>query len=235
LRQSLPVRLFWLLLAACAACGAAQTPHRPTVGSIAGLVRDHDSGTVIAQAGIHVRAAGDMTRHDARSNADGHYAIGQLRPGRYSLDAEFAGQPIDVEDIAVRAGNATIVDLTFTLGRPDAVHVDFGNAREGAIDRYKPPALAASAGRIEGTVNQVGTRDRIGGAVVMASGQTGSALETVSDDQGRYRFDDLAPGVYTVSAYYSIGGRGQIEIRRSEIQVAGGTAVVVPLWVEVAR
>ena len=132
LRESLPVRLFWLLLAACAACGAAQTPHRPTVGSIAGLVRDHDSGTVIAQAGIHVRAAGDMTRHDTRSNADGHYAIGQLRPGRYSLEAEFAGQPIDVEDIAVRAGNATIVDLTFTLGRPDAVHVDFGNAQARA-------------------------------------------------------------------------------------------------------
>lgn len=226
------MRLAWLLLAAC---GAAQTPRRPAVGSIAGLVRDHDSGTVIAQAGIHVREAGDMTRHDARSNADGRYLVDHLRPGRYSLEAEFAGQPIDVEDITVRAGNATIVDLTFTLGRPEPVHVDFGNAREGAIDHYKPPALGASAGRIEGTVDEVGTRDRVSGAVVMAYGPTGSALETVSDDQGRYRFDDIAPGVYTVSAYYSIGGHGQIEVRRSEIHVDGGTAVVVPLWVELAR
>jgi hypothetical protein len=38
-----------------------------------------------------------------------------------------------------------------------------------------------------------------------------------------------------VSAYYSISGRGQIEVRRSGIQVAAAEAVVVPLWIELAK
>jgi hypothetical protein len=38
-----------------------------------------------------------------------------------------------------------------------------------------------------------------------------------------------------VSAYYSIGGRAQIEVRRSAITVEGAEAVVVPLWIELGR
>ncbi len=59
-------------------------------------------------------------------------------------------------------------------------------------------------------------------------------LQTISDDEGRYRFDAVTPGVYAVSAYYAIGGRAQIEVRRSDIHVDGAEAVVVPLWVELA-
>lgn len=230
------VRSVWPLLAIAAACGGPQVAgHRPALGAIAGLARDHDSGDVIAQAGVHVRAQGEMRARDTRSGADGHYLVDHLAPGRYSLDASFAGQPIDVDDITVRAGDTTVVDLTFTLGRPDPVHVDFGNAREGAIDHYKPPKLAPTAGRIEGSVIDMATRDRVGGAVVMVTAEGGGTRETVTDDQGRYRFDAMTPGVYAVSAYYAVEGHGQIEVRRSQIQVAGGTAVVVPLWVELAR
>ncbi len=64
---------------------------------------------------------------------------------------------------------------------------------------------------------------------------TTAALPAVTDDEGRYRFDDVEPGTYVVSAYYSIGGRAQFEIRRSDIAVAGGEAVIVPIWIEVAK
>ena len=60
------------------------------------------------------------------------------------------------------------------------------------------------------------------------------AQQTVSDNAGRYHFE-LAPGTYSISAYYSLGGRGQIEVRRSGIDVHAAEAVVVPLWVELAR
>ena len=45
----------------------------------------------------------------------------------------------------------------------------------------------------------------------------------------------MNPGTYVISAYYSVGGHGEIEVRRSDVAVAGGEAVVVPLWIESAR
>ena len=223
------------MLLALAACGArAHDVPRATTGVIAGLARDHDSGDPIAKAEIRIRAVGDLRPHVTTSNERGIYGVEQLRPGRYSLSASFAGQPVDIENIDVRAGETTVVDLVFTLGRPEPVKVDFGNPKEGAIDRYKPRNLSGNAAVIEGTVNDAGTRLRVAGAVVTAVDAHENTLQTVSDDSGRYRFQ-LAPGTYSVSAYYSIGGRGQIEVRRSGIDVRAAEAVIVPLWVELAR
>ena len=222
------------MLFVVAACGAP-THARATDGAIAGVARDHDSGTAVAKAQIHVRRVGDLAPRALVTAADGAYTLAHLAPGRYTLDASFAGQPIDVENIDVHAGETAVVDLVFTLGRPDAVHVDFGDPKSGAIDRYRPPHLAPTRAIIEGTVNDAGSHDRVAGAVITVVGAGAvTALQTVSDDQGRYRFDAVTPGVYAVSAYYTIGGRAQIEIRRSDIHVDGSEAVVVPLWVELA-
>ena len=221
------------LLGLLAACGAAQHP-RPVQGMISGIARDHDSGEPIAKAEIRVRAIGEMVPISATSLPDGAFLVDHLAPGRYSLSASFAGQPIDVENISVRAGETAYVDLVFTLGQPDPVTVDFGDPKEGAIDRYRPRKIAPDAALIEGTVNDQGSRDRIAGAVVTAYRSTDrETLQTVTDDAGRYRFV-TAPGTYAVSAYYSIGGRGQIEVRRSDIRVGAAEAVIVPLWIEVA-
>jgi hypothetical protein len=222
-------------LAACHVAG----PRPPTTGTLAGLARDRDSGEPIALAELHVRAVGDLATSRAATTSDrGGYAF-DLAPGTYSLAATFAGQPIHIENIAVRAGEISIVDVTFTLGRPDAVVLDWNDPKAGAIDRYRPRNLAPTAARIEGTISDMSTRVAVGGAVVTAigpgSGPEAPTQQTVSDDRGRYRFDTVTPGTYIVSAYYGIGGRGQIEMRRSEIRVAGAEAVVVPLWVEVAK
>jgi len=223
-----PVRMYLLL--AVAACGGAQRP-RVTHGTIAGLARDHDSGDPIAHADVHIRLAGEMGAQSLTTAKDGTYHLDHLKPGTYSLNAEFAGQPIDVENIVVKAGETAGVDLTFTLGRPDPMHYDFGNAHDGAIDHFHPKGVSPSQAVIEGTINDAGTRERVIGAVVYAIDQKGTALSTVSDEVGRYRFD-TAPGTYSVSAYYSIGGRGQIEVRRMGIHVDGAEGVIVPLWVE---
>ena len=214
------------------ACGAAQHPHA-TKGAIAGLARDHDSGDAIAKAEIRLRAQGDMTAKLTRSGADGSFTIADLAPGQYSLTASFAGQPVGIENIEVHAGEPTIVDITFTLGRPDPVRIDFGDPKPAEIGRYKPPHHADSS-LIEGTVNDSRTHERVAGAVVTAV-NAGATLQVVSDDQGRYRFDPVTPGTYSVSAYYSISGHGQWEVRRSDIHVAAAEGVVVPLWVEIAK
>jgi hypothetical protein len=41
--------------------------------------------------------------------------------------------------------------------------------------------------------------------------------------------------VYSISAFYTVSGRGQIEVRRSGIELAGAEAVVVPLFIEMQR
>ena len=214
-------------------CGAtSHTPSAPAFGTIAGVARDHDSGEVIAKAELHLRTRGDFAATARVSDDHGAYDFGRLAPGRYSLAAEFAGQPIHVENIQVRAGETTYVDLTFTLGRPDPIQVNFGDASQGAIDHYKPHD---GVPLIEGTVNDVSTRERVAGAVVTATRPGLETLQTISDDAGRFRFESVVPGTYSVSAYYSISGRGQIEVRRSGIQVATAEAVVVPLWIELAK
>lgn len=226
------------VLVALAACGSAQHPApQPKSGSIAGVARDHDSGEPVAKATIVVRPEGVLaTARTVTTDANGSYTVPNLPEGTYSLSASFAGQPINVEHIAVSYAHPATVDLTFTLGRPDAVQVDFGNPKEGAIDRYRPRHHSPLTGVIEGIVMDSGSHDRVPGAVVTATlGPEANALQGVTDDQGRYKFDDVQPGTYTVSAYYSIGGRAQIEIRRSDIAVAGGEGVIVPLWIESAK
>lgn len=225
------------LAAAVAACGGAQHASAPRrdEGAIAGVARDRDSGDAIGKAEIRVRADGVLgAARAATSDGKGAYQVDHLRPGRYSLSASFAGQPVDVEHIDVARGKTVIVDLTFTLGRPDPITVDFGNPKDGAIGRYHPPHHEGT-GIIEGNVTDSGSRERVPGAVVTATrGPDTDSLQAISDDQGRYRIDPVPPGTYTVSAYYSVAGRAEIEIRRSDIAVAGGEGVFVPMWIETA-
>lgn len=226
------------VLLVCAACAGAVHPvrHDPPMGTIAGLARDHDTGDPVAEAAIAVRADGKLESRMTSSGDHGLFDIAKLAPGRYSLNASFAGQVIDIENIDVRAGEVTVIDLVFTLGQPSPIHIDWGDPSAAQIDHYRPAHLVASQSIIEGTVNDVQTRGRIAGAVVTAvGGPRSDTKQTVSDDQGRYRFAPLLPGTYAISAYYSVSGHGQIEVRRSEIAVAGAEAVVVPLWLETTR
>lgn len=219
-----------------AACGAA-TPHGRAAqrdeGSIVGLVRDRDTGDVIAKAKITVRAQGQLAPVATITGKDGAFGLAHLAAGTYSLSANFAGTAVDVSNIAVAGGGPTVVDVMFELGKPDPVAVDFGDAKDSEIARYRPSHHETL---IEGTINNRASKERIAGAVITAigpgSGPTAPTLQAVSDDQGRYRFENVPPGTYVVSAYYSISNRGQIEVRRSDIQVGASEGVIVPLWVE---
>jgi Carboxypeptidase regulatory-like domain len=235
--HSLAVRVAILLLCLAACGGSATQVTKSTTGGIAGLARDHDSGDPVAKAEIRIRATGELKPLETVTSDRGLFDIQKLRPGRYTLSALFAGQPVEVSNIEVRAGEITMVEVTFTLGRPEPLQYDH-TAKGAEIDRYRPKSLSASsAGLIEGTVNDVQTSKRVAGAVVFAvqSDDTASAQQTVSDDFGRYRFDAMRPGTYEISTYYSVSNRGRIEVRRSGIEVARSEAVVVPLWIEMQR
>ncbi|MBA3539665.1 MAG: carboxypeptidase regulatory-like domain-containing protein [Deltaproteobacteria bacterium] len=230
--------MHWLLafVIGVAACGGSastttsgQSPGA-TSGAIAGLARDQDSGDPVASAEILVRAQGQLEPLRTTSSKEGIYGFDHLASGRYTLTARYAGQPIEVVNIEVRAPELTVVDLVFTLGRVDPIRIDFTDPESSQIVRYKPKGLAPSIAAIEGTVSDTGTRDRIAGAVITLIGND-QTQNTVSDAHGRYRFETM-PGVYTVTAYYSIGGQAQVEVRRSGIDAAGAEVVVVPMWIE---
>ena len=231
-----------LVVAGCSAGPRAAAPPADvrvtkTTGAIIGLARDHDTGDPIALA--EIRLAGKAMHHvHTTTNDTGHYMLERLPPGTYTLVAEFAGQPLEVHDIAVKANDLTHVDLVFTLGRPDPIRVSYVDPKKSQIDRYRPPHIPDGTAIIEGTVNDLQTHQRVTGAVVtvVTHGPAGPQTEmTVSDDDGRYRFENVTPGTYAVSAYYSISGRGQIEVRRGGIAVGGKEAVIVPLWIEMVR
>jgi hypothetical protein len=98
---------------------------------------------------------------------------------------------------------------------------------------YRPRGADRAAAAIEGTVSEEGARTRLGGAVINVADRAGALIASaVTDDTGRYRVDGVAPGVYVVSANYTLVGRGQFEIRRTDVDVAAGEVVVVPLELE---
>jgi hypothetical protein len=224
------------VIAVAAACHASGGPRRPapTTGAILGLVRDRATGEPIRNAEISLRRDGDLARlANTSTTNDGVYDFDNLVPGRYSVMAYFAGDAVEVENIQVHAGRVAPVDVAFELGRSEPIVVDYGNAKDGAIDRYTLHGASAASGVIEGTVTDATTRERVAGAVVtaLASGVI-DAQQAVTDDHGRFVFPVVEPGVYAVSAYYTIARRGRIEVLRNNVDVKGGEAVVVPLWVE---
>jgi hypothetical protein len=155
-----------------------------------------------------------------------------VKPGRYSLVATYAGTSVTVTNIDVALGEPMFVDVMIPLGRTEPTTIDFSTKLD-AITRYTPKNGLA---RIEGAVSEQSTHARVAGAVVTAvGGPRDDTLQTVTDDAGRYRFDAIDPGTYAVSAYYNIGGRGQIEVRRSDIAVARGEGVIVPITLELTR
>jgi hypothetical protein len=233
-RARLPVVRFLLVLLVVGCGGAGHGTHRKTDGAITGLARDGDSAEPLGAADIRA-VRPNAPEATGVSGRDGVFTIDPLPPGRYTLIGTYAGQTITTTNVQVDAGEATYVDIQFTPSRPDPFTIDYSDPRFSAITKYR-----TKDGRtlIEGTVSDIGTKVRIAGAVVTATGPSGAqsdTLQTISGDDGRYKFEPVTPGTYVVSAYYSVGGRGQIEVRRSDIQVDTGDDVNVPLFIETTK
>jgi mannose-6-phosphate isomerase-like protein (cupin superfamily) len=227
-----------VLLVACGGRGGSDgtTADRAKLkAAVLGLARDSHTGEPVAMAELELRGPDHRT---TSTNKSGLYTIDGIRGGTYTLKGIFAGQPIEITRIPVRDGEATYVDILFTLGDPQPINVVFGD-HANEITRYYPKSISPATSIIEGIVADISTRERVVGAVVTAAHKDPADQlqtdQTISDDHGRYRFENVIPGTYTVSAYYSIGGRAQVEVQRNKIEIKAGEAVVVPLMIELAK
>lgn len=115
----------------------------------------------------------DMSGRQAdrsRTGADGSYQVRVPRPGMYTLIATAAAH------------------------RPQAAAVQLGG---GPVEH---DVLLACAARLAGTVRAAGSGMPVSGATVALADSRGEVLEARgTDDAGRYLFDELAPGRYTVA------------------------------------
>jgi hypothetical protein len=216
-----------LVLVALAACMTAARP-RPTDGGIGGLTRDRDSGYALGYVTLRLRAG---TRVET-STREGLFGFDHLAPGRYTIDARYGDLRATLKNIDVSRGDVTIVELDIGSGSNERDYAT--DTLDSTIGHFTPTKHDAATGIIEGTITDTKSRRRIGGASITAVAG-GVTLQAISDDAGRYRFDPVSPGTYSISAYYAVSGHGQIEVRRSAIVVEGGHGVRVPLWIETQR
>lgn len=227
MRRRLGISALLLGLAACH--GRLQAPAAPRPGMIAGLVRDAGTGEAIANSIIVLRRPGAIEPVRDVADGNGAYMIPSVPPGRYTVHAYVAQTLVGEREAEVRPNEITGVD--FTVGHV-AIDSDLDTPGSPALWHYRPHGADPLTGAIEGTVADLHLARLAGAAVTVTSSGTVTTEATVTDDQGRFRIAELPPGRYDVSAFYDVVGRGQIEVRRSRVQIGGGDVVVVPLWLD---
>ena len=217
-----------IVLAACH--GATPPTAKPIVpGMIAGLVRHAHTGEAVERAIVVVRRPGEIAPLRHFSDDNGAFMIADLPPGHYDVVAYVDQLAIGERADDVRAGQ--MVGLDFTV-RHDLDPPDLNAPGAPSLWRYRPPGADPTTGVIAGTVADLRFQRVAVAVVTVTVSGTVDAQQTVTDGHGRFELRDLAPGSYDVSAEYAVLRRGQIEVRRSRVIVAGGEVVVVPLWLD---
>lgn len=202
-------------------------------GGIAGQVRDRLTGDPIA-ATLTAHDSDSFAVKTAKTSADGSYAIAELAPGVYDMVVVLPGTTVQLTGIPVTAGHVTAFDVPVDLGAVEVPPVSYHQIEGDSLKTYQPPGLDPDKARVEGTVTDSVSLERVAGAVVVAtSPDLAEVLTVVSDERGRFRFPDGPPAIYTLSAFYQVAKRGQIEVRRSGVEAPPGTAVIVPIFIEV--
>ncbi|MBZ0231080.1 MAG: carboxypeptidase-like regulatory domain-containing protein, partial [Deltaproteobacteria bacterium] len=188
------------------------------------------TGVGVEGARVVLRRPGSLEPVQGVTDAAGAYYIADLPPGPYTVHAYVDESAIGEQTTTIEHDRITALD--FAVGAALDGPIDLNAPSMAPLWRYRPPGADPSTGTIEGTVADT-RRERLAGAVisVVRDGEV-LAEQTYTDDQGRFHVVGLSPGDYSVSAYYAVLTRAQMEVRRNKVRVDGGEVVVVPLWLE---
>ncbi len=236
----------WILALAVAALvgcagGAGGAGRRPppdpvTHGILAGMIRTADTGAPVTDAVIVLRRPGELAPTQEHTTSTGAYMVGRLAPGAYQVKVYRDERTVGDETVSISAGRVTGLDVQVGAAPAPLDDAVRDVASGTPLWRFRPTDADPRVGAIEGTVSEQGGRTRLAGAVVTVTDADGGMVaDAVSDDRGVFHIPDLRPGVYLVSAFYALVGRGQFEIRRGGVTITGGETVVVPLAIETSE
>ncbi len=227
-------RLAWplllVLISISASCATPKTSRTPTLmverdaavkkseGAILGEVRDASDGLPLSMVSVQVERDGMVVAHDI-SDHKGHYRLGPLDEGLYRISAHFAAARVVYEGVVVHKGLATDVNVSIDL-RPQG-------------DRSSKVLTEGELGSIEGVVlDEVDGHTFPGTVVSLSADHLEDAMMAIADEQGRFRFRSLRPGVYAISCFYTLIEQGNVELRRGNIVVAPGETTAVQMQMD---
>jgi len=158
----------------------------------------------------HGRASSDLLR--AHPDVDGHYHIDGVPPGRFVLIASAPGRTASqwLADVLVDAGRTTIVDWILTAGASvSGLVIDSaGRALPGVpiqLERIVEWDAPEATGSILSSHDDFETRTfSVPGGWRVRS--TLSKQATRTDEQGRYSFQTISPGLVRISVMEAPAG-----------------------------
>lgn len=150
-----------------------------------GAIDDDDPGLPDWQ----ITATGPDGAHEATTNADGEYTIGGLRPGTYTISETQQ----DGWNQSLPADPGTY-SVTLTSGA-EATDQDFAN--------WRPATISGRKFDDHGVDGQGLGDPGIAGWTISLS----DASQVTTDSDGRYTFDGLTPGTFTISEELRDGWR----------------------------
>lgn len=206
----------WVVITGCEGVGGSGGPAEATTGTqalrvIEGTAYLADADPVTSHAGILVYLAG--TGHEARTDRNGQYRISGVPTGAYEIIAEKAGFRSETFDtLAVDAAANGAVPL-----RPKIPVLQPVKSNAVATG---PDGGASQLGGITGVVYLEGAGDYSGTRVQV----DGTAIVTVTDEDGRYRLLNMTPGTYRLL----FSRNGFVSGNVSGIVVRAGETAQVP-------
>lgn len=151
-----------------------------TEGGIVGSFCDPDNGGNLVGASVSVQpAAGGEVVEDI-TDTTGGFEVNGLAPGIYRVDVTNGVFAFTDPQVEVQVGQLTVVQDQSRCGS------------------------RAEVGRIEGQICDERAGGRFAGSVELLQGATVVASTTSSSD-GRFSFNAIPPGTYTVRAFYADG------------------------------
>ncbi len=182
-------------------------------GAIGGLARDLADGHPLSMVSVQAEQEGVRVAHDI-SDHEGNYRLGPLAPGYYDVRAKFASGRVFYESIHVVAHEQTKVNVDIDLRS----HTNTSSVIE----------TGGASGTIEGTVLDGPQGNPFPAVVVsLSADHMDDTVMSFSDENGRFQFRGLRPGVYAVGSFYTLVEQGNVEIRRSNIVVRPGETTVI--------
>jgi EmrB/QacA subfamily drug resistance transporter len=165
-------------------------------GQLEGRVADQ-AGRPIPGAAITLTDARGEVVATAVSGEDGLYSLPDLYPAEYTLTATAAGTRPAARTVALGAGNDNRIDVVLVTN-----------------------------GTLGGVIRSATSGQPVPDASVLAVDGYGTVVgATVTGADGRYEFEDLQPGAYTVTAsgYAPVASRVQLAGDRTDHDILLGT------------